>query len=110
MSKDIDYTKSNQMKVHWHETDTFLEFVDDSDRGGFEGDNNGDNNNGFVYGIVGWYGDRTVDEAIDYEKHFEEADGFYFEWWKTEEERDKWFLNNLPYSKSDWDIERGESQ
>jgi len=93
MSKDIDYTKSNQMKVHWHETDTYE----------FEGDNN----NGFVYGIVGWYGDRTVDEAIEYEKHLEEADGVYWEWWKTEEERDKWFFNNLPYSKSDWDI--GES-
>ena len=90
MSEDIDYNKSNQLKVHWHETDVYE----------FERDNN----KGFVYGIVRWYGDRTVGEAID-----EEADGVYWEWWKTEEKRDKEFLNNLPYSKSDWDIDKGEN-
>ena len=51
MSEDINYNKSNQLKVHWHETDVYE----------FEGDNN----KGFVYGIVEWWGDRPIGEAID---------------------------------------------
>ena len=85
MSEDIDYNKSNQLKVHWHETDVYE----------FEGDNN----KGFVYGIVEWWGDRPIGEAID-----NDSDNIQWQWWKSEEERDKEFLKNLPYSKSDWDI------
>ena len=84
MSEDINYNKSNQLKVHWHETDVYE----------FEGDNN----KGFVYVIVEWWGDRPIGEAID-----NDSDNIQWQWWKSEEERDKEFLKNLPYSKSDWD-------
>jgi hypothetical protein len=65
----INYDITNYKKFNWYDTQAY-KF-------------NGDNNNGYLYGYVQWYGDQDLDDALD------NAEDVSWSWFKTEQERDK---------------------
>ena len=65
-----DYEIINYKKFNWYDTQAY-KF-------------SGDDNNGYIYGYVEWYGNQNLDDALDYAD-----DDVYWAWFKTEEERDK---------------------
>ena len=71
---EIDYDITNCLKFNWYDTQAY-KF-------------NRDDNNGYTYGLVEWFGEQTLDNAIDNDDGTE----VQWSWFKTEEERDKIFL------------------
>jgi hypothetical protein len=65
----INYDITNYKKFNWYDTQAY-KF-------------NGDNNNGYLYGYVQWYGDQDLDDALD------NAEDVSWSWFKTEQEQDK---------------------
>ena len=72
MSAEIvtDYKIINYKKFNWYDTQAY-KF-------------SGDDNNGYTYGYVEWYGNQALDDVLDYAD-----DDVYWSWFKTKEERDK---------------------
>ena len=75
---ELDYDIENHMKISWFDTDAY-EY------------NKGDNN-GYVFGIVSWYGQYDLDTVTDC-YNFDGSD-ISWEWFKTEQERDQAFKEN----------------
>jgi len=71
MSSNYDIV--NYKKFNWYDTQAY-EF-------------NRDDNNGYLYGYVQWYGKQDLDDALDI---YGGAD-VQWSWFKTEEERDRMF-------------------
>ena len=72
MSAEIvtDYEIINYKKFNWYDTQGYKFW--------------GDDNNGYIYGYVEWYGNQALDDALEYAD-----DDVYWSWFKTKEERDK---------------------
>jgi hypothetical protein len=64
----INYDITNYKKFNWYDTQAY-KF-------------NGDNNNGYLYGYVQWYGDQDLDDVLD------NAEDVSWSWFKTKQERD----------------------
>ena len=60
---------TNYKKFNWYDTQAYKL--------------NGDNNDGYIYGYVEWYGYQDLDDAIDNEEDVS------WSWFKTKQERDK---------------------
>ena len=71
---EIDYDITNCLKFNWYDTQAY-KF-------------NRDDNNGYIHGFVKWFGKQTLDNAIDND----DGTDVQWSWFKTEEERDKIFL------------------
>ena len=71
MSAEIltDYEIINFIKFNWYDTQAYK--------------SSGDDNDGYIYGYVQWYGNQELDEALDHAD-----DEVCWSWFKTEEERD----------------------
>ena len=65
----INYDITNYKKFYWYDTQAY-KF-------------NGDNNNGYIYGYVEWYGNQDLDDALD------NSEDVSWSWFKSEQERDK---------------------
>ena len=74
---ELDYGVENHMKISWFDTDAY-EF-------------NKDDNNGYVFGIVSWYGQYDLDTVADW--YNSDGSDISWEWFKTEQERDQAFKN-----------------
>ena len=74
MSTNYDIT--NIKKFYWYDTQAY-KF-------------NGDDNEGYIYGYVEWYGDQDLDDAID-DAIYNDDDSVSWSWFKSEQERDKSF-------------------
>ena len=61
--------KVNIKKFNWYDTQAY-KF-------------NGDDNNGYIYGYVEWYGNQDLDDTLD------NTEDVSWSWFKTEQERDK---------------------
>ena len=72
----VDYDVVNYKKFYWYDTQAY-KF-------------NGDNNNGYIYGYVEWYGNQDLDNAID-DAIYNDDDSVSWSWFKSEQERDKSF-------------------
>ena len=71
----VDDSITNIKKFYWYDTQAY-KF-------------SGDNNKGYIYGYVEWYGNQQLDDALD--GVYEEYTGTEVEWtwFKTVQERDK---------------------
>ena len=69
----INYDIVNYKKIDWYETQTYK-----FDR---------DDNNGYLYGCVEWYGDQDLDDTLQ----IYGGENVNWSWFKTEEERDRVF-------------------
>tara|TARA_R100000781_G_scaffold108083_1_gene72556 strand:- start:341 stop:577 length:237 start_codon:yes stop_codon:yes gene_type:complete len=65
----INYDITNYKKFYWYDTQSY-KF-------------NGDDNNGYIYGYVEWYGNQDLDNTLD------NSEDVSWYWFKTEQERDK---------------------
>ena len=72
----INYDITNIKKFYWYDTQAYKY--------------NGDNNEGYIYGYVEWYGDQDLDNAID-DAIYNDDDSVSWSWFKSEQERDKSF-------------------
>ena len=72
----INYDITNYKKFYWYDTQAY-KF-------------NGDNNNGYIYGYVEWYGNQDLDNAID-DAIYNDDDLVSWSWFKSEQERDNKF-------------------
>ena len=72
----INYDITNYKKFYWYDTQAY-KF-------------NGDNNNGYIYGYVEWYGNQDLDNAID-DAIYNDDDSVSWSWFKSEQERDNKF-------------------
>ena len=72
----INYEIINIKKFYWYDTQAYKY--------------NGDNNEGYIYGYVEWYGDQDLDNAID-DAIYNDDDSVSWSWFKSEQERDKSF-------------------
>ena len=72
----INYEIINIKKFYWYDTQAYK--------------HNGDNNEGYIYGYVEWYGDQDLDNAID-DAIYNDDDSVSWSWFKSEQERDKSF-------------------
>ena len=72
MSSEIvtDYKIINFKKFNWYDTQAY-KF-------------SGDDNNGYIYGYVEWYGNQALDDACE----VDDGTTVQWSWFKTEEERD----------------------
>tara|TARA_R100001224_G_C4018654_1_gene148588 strand:+ start:904 stop:1140 length:237 start_codon:yes stop_codon:yes gene_type:complete len=68
----VDYDVVNYKKFYWYDTQAY-KF-------------SGDDNRGYIYGYVEWYGNQRLDDACE-----NYCDEIKWSWFKTEEERDKEF-------------------
>ena len=75
---ELDYDIQNHMKFSWFDTDAY-EF-------------NKDDNNGYVFGIVSWYGQYDLDIVADW--YNSDGSDISWEWFTTEQERDQAFKEN----------------
>ena len=73
LEDDTDYTIMNYQKFYWYDTQAYELSRDD--------------NEGNIYGYVQWYGDQSLDDAIDNDG----GSDVKWSWFKTEQERDKSF-------------------
>jgi len=72
----INYDITNIKKFYWYDTQAYK--------------SNGDDNEGYIYGYVEWYGDQDLDNAID-DAIYNDDDSVSWSWFKSEQERDKSF-------------------
>jgi len=75
---ELDYDIQNHMKFSWFDTDAY-KF-------------NKDDNNGYVFGIVSWYGQYDLDTVADW--YNSDGSDISWEWFTTEQERDQTFKIN----------------
>jgi hypothetical protein len=76
LDNELDYDIENHMKFCWFDTDAYRFHKDD--------------NKGYVFGILSWYGQyNDVDIVIDY--YNDDGSDISWQWFKTEQERDKAF-------------------
>jgi len=76
LDDELDYDITNHMKICWYESDAYEICKDD--------------NEGYVFGIMTWYGQyKDVDIVLNY--YNDTGTDVSFEWFKTEQERDKAF-------------------
>ena len=71
MSKEIDYDIISYKKFCWYDTQAY-KF-------------SRDNNEGFIYGYVEWYGNQKLDDACE----IDDGTVVQWSWFKTKKERDK---------------------
>ena len=64
----INYDITNYKKFYWYDTQAY-KF-------------NGDNNNGYIFGYVEWYGNQDLDDALD------NSEDVSWSWFRSEQERD----------------------
>ena len=72
LEDEIDFDIVNCKKFNWYDTQAYELSRDD--------------NEGYIYGYVQWYGNQDLDDAID-----NDDDSVYWSWFKSEQERDKSF-------------------
>ena len=74
----INYDIVNYKKFNWYDTQAY-EF-------------NQDDNNGYLYGYVEWYGKQDLDDACE----IDDGTIVQWSWFKTEQERNRMFeeINN----------------
>ena len=75
LDDELDIDIENHMKFYWFDTDAY-KF-------------NGDDNEGYFFGIVSWYGQYDLDTVLDY--YNDDGSDISWQWFKTEQERDKSF-------------------
>jgi len=75
MDDELNYDIVNYMAYSWFDTDTYDLCRDD--------------NKGYVFGIVSWYGQYDLDTVTDW--YNSDGTDISWEWFKTEKDRD----NNL---------------
>jgi len=71
--REVDYDVVNYKKFYWYDTEAY-KF-------------SGDDNEGYIYGYVEWYGNQRLDDACD----IDDGTVVQWSWFKTKEERDKEF-------------------
>tara|TARA_R100000988_G_scaffold45129_1_gene22308 strand:+ start:207 stop:518 length:312 start_codon:yes stop_codon:yes gene_type:complete len=76
LDDELNYDITNHMKFYWYDTDAY-KF-------------SGDDNEGYVYGILSWYGQYNDVDTVA-EHYNDDGTDTDWEWFKTKQERDKEF-------------------